>query len=84
MNFGIQKKLGDRWGTLRFNINDLFDSQKFVAESGLPEQNLKTSADIDWSNRTYVLTYTRNFGNQKLKSSRERETGAQEERNRAN
>lgn len=84
MNFGIQKKLGDRWGTLRFNINDLFDSQKFVAEAGLPEQNLKTFSDIDWSNRTYVLTYTRNFGNQKLKSSRERETGAQEERNRAN
>ncbi len=84
MNFGIQKKFGEKWGTLRFNINDLFDSQRFAATAALPEQNLKMSSDIDWSNRTFVLTYTRNFGNSKIKSSRARETGAEEERNRAN
>ncbi len=84
MNFGIQKKFGEKWGTLRFNINDIFDSQKFAATAALPEQNLKLSSDIDWSNRTFVLTYTRSFGNSKIKSSRARGTGAEEERNRAN
>lgn len=84
MNFGIQKKLGEKWGTLRFNVNDIFDSLKFESTTSLPEVNLNTYADIDFSNRTYVLTYTRSFGNQKLKSSRKRETGAEEERNRMN
>ncbi len=84
MNFGIQKKFGEKWGTLRFNINDLLDSLKFEGTQDLPEQNIKAWGDIDFSNRTYVLTYTRNFGNTKLKSARQRDTGAEEERNRVN
>lgn len=84
MNIGIQKKLKDEWGSLRFNINDAFESFKFQSTTYIPEQNLNTSADIDFSNRTYVLTYSRNFGNTKVKSSRERETGAEEERRRVN
>lgn len=84
MNFGIQKKFGEKWGTLRFNINDIFDSNKFQSTTSIPEQNLNTSADIDFSNRTFVLTYNRSFGNKKVKSARERETGAEEERRRAN
>ncbi|MFD1314769.1 TonB-dependent receptor domain-containing protein [Namhaeicola litoreus] len=84
MNFGIQKKFGEKWGTLRFNVNDIFDSLKFQATQDLPEENIKAWADIDFSNRTFVLTYTRNFGNSKLKSARQRETGAEEERNRVN
>jgi len=84
MNFGIQKKLGDKWGTLRFNINDIFDSNEFRSTTSLPDQNVNTTADIDFSNRTFVLTYFRNFGNKKIKSSRERKTGAEEERKRIN
>jgi len=84
MNFGIQKKLGEKWGTLRFNINDIFDSNKFQSTTSIPEQNINTSANIDFSNRTFVLTYFRNFGNKKVKSTRERQTGAEEERKRAN
>ena len=84
MNFGIQKKLGEKWGTLRFNINDIFDSNKFQSTTSIPEQNINTSANIDFSNRTFVLTYFRNFGNKKVKSARERQTGAEEERKRAN
>ena len=84
MNFGIQKKLGDKWGTLRFNINDIFDSNLFRSTTSLPDQNVNTTADIDFSNRTFVLTYFRNFGNKKVKSSRERKTGADEERKRIN
>jgi hypothetical protein len=84
MNFGIQKKFSEKWGTLRFNVNDIFDSLKFQATQDLPEENIKAWADIDFSNRTFVLTYTRNFGNNKVKSARERDTGAEEERNRVN
>ena len=84
MNFGIQKKFEEKWGTLRFNINDIFDSFEINVKSDLANQNLKTDNTFDFSNRTFLITYTRNFGNKKLKSIRSKESGAQEERNRVN
>ena len=84
INIGFQHKFGDKWGTLKFSINDLLDSVEFTGGTDLPEQNIKTENLFDLSNRTFTLTYSRNFGNQKLKSKRERETGSEEERRRVN
>jgi len=84
INIGFQKKLGDRWGTLGFKVNDLFDSVKWEVVTDIPEQNLNTKNTFDFMNRTFILTYSRNFGNRKLKSSRERDTGAEEEKKRVN
>jgi len=84
INFGAQQNFGDKWGTLKFSITDLLDSVKFTGGTDLPEQNIKTRNVFDFSNRTFILTYSRNFGNQKLQSKRERETGSEEERRRAN
>lgn len=84
LNVGIQKKLGEKWGTLRFNVNDIFDSYEFRGGTDIPEENLNTSNSFDFSNRTFLLTYTRSFGNKKLKSARDRQTGAEEERRRVN
>ncbi len=84
LNIGIQKKFGDKWGTLRFNINDIFDSFEYNGGTNIPEENLNTDNTFDFSNRTFLLTYTRNFGNKKLKSARSRQTGAEEERKRVN
>lgn len=84
MNFGMQKKIGDNGGTLRFAVNDIFNSFKLISSSDIPEQNLNTFNTLDFSNRTFILTYSRNFGNNKLKSSRKRSTGSDEERKRVN
>ena len=84
MNIGFQKKFNEKWGTLKFNVNDLFDSRKFKVRTIIPEQNLETFGSYDFSNRTFTLTYTRNFGNNKIKSSRDRKTGAEDEINRVN
>jgi outer membrane receptor for ferrienterochelin and colicin len=84
INFGVQQNFGEKWGTLKFAITDLLDSVKFTGGTDLPEQNIKTENLFDFSNRTFALTYSRNFGNQKLKSKRERETGSEEERRRVN
>ena len=84
INIGFQQKLGEKWGTLKFSINDALDSIEFTGGTDLPEQNIKTENLFDFSNRTFMLTYSRNFGNQKLKSKRERETGSEEERRRVN
>ncbi|WP_117885186.1 outer membrane beta-barrel family protein [Aureibaculum luteum] len=84
INLGIQKKFGDKWGTLGFKVNDLMDSMKWEVTNSVPEQNLNTNSTFDFMNRTFMLTYSRNFGNKKLKSARERDTGAEEEKQRLN
>ena len=84
MNIGFQKKFSDKWGTLKFSVNDLLDSRAFKVTTNIPEQNLETYGSYDFSNRTFILTYTRNFGSNKIKSSRKRQTGAEDEINRVN
>lgn len=84
VNLGLQKKFSDKWGTLKFSINDLFDSIEFNGGTDLPDQNIKTRNTFDFSNRTFSLSYSRNFGNSTVKSSRNRETGSEEERQRVN
>ena len=84
LNVGFEKKFGDKWGNLKFSINDIFDSFEFNGGTDLPEQNIKTRNLFDLSNRTFLISYSRNFGNKKLKSSRNRKTGAEEERKRVN
>ncbi len=84
INVGFQKKFSDKWGTLKFSINDILDSVEFVGGTNLPDQNIATRNVFDFNNRTFTLTYSRNFGNSKLKSARDRETGSEEERRRVN
>jgi len=84
VNLGLQKKFSDKWGTLKFAINDVLDSIEYTGGTDLPDQNIKTNNLFDFSNRTFTLTYSRNFGNQKLQSKRERQTGSEEERRRVN
>ncbi len=84
VDVGIQKKLGDKWGSLRFAVNDVFDSFLITGVTELPDQNLKRSFNLKFSHRTFSLTYSRNFGNSKLKSARKRGAGSEEERRRVN
>lgn len=84
INIGLQNKFSDKWGTLKFSINDIFDSLEFNGGTNLPEQNINTRNTFDFSNRTFTITYSRNFGNRDLKSARNRETGSEAERRRIN
>jgi len=82
INIGVQKKFRGKGGTLGFKINDLLDSVKWTFTSDLPQQNLNIINAVDLFNRTFMVTYSRDFGNSKLKSARERGTGAEEEKQR--
>jgi|APTNR8051073442_1049403.scaffolds.fasta_scaffold01915_2 hypothetical protein len=84
LNIGVQKKLPGNLGTLRFGIDDVLNSLKFGGGSNFPEYNLISKFDADFSQRTFKLTYSRNFGNNKLKGTRQRATGSEEERQRVN
>jgi hypothetical protein len=84
LDLGIQKKIGDNWGSLRFGVNDVFDSFVFKGVTDLPDQNLKRTMKLKFSHRTFSLTYSKSFGNNKLKSTRKSESGSAEERRRVN
>ena len=84
VNIGIQKKFGESGGTLGFKVNDLFDAVTWKVTADIPEQNLNTVSNFDIFNRTFLLTYSNSFGNSKLKSARQRATGAEEEKRRVN
>ncbi|MBK6477987.1 MAG: outer membrane beta-barrel protein [Saprospiraceae bacterium] len=84
INAGVQKSLGDKWGSLKFSVNDIFESIIFKGGTNIEGEGFETDNSFDFSNRTFTLTYSRNFGRSQVKSSRDRKTGSEEERGRVN
>ncbi len=84
VNLGLQKKFGEQGGLLRLGFDDIFNTMPYRDELNLEEQQQYFSSRLQFTQPTIKLTYTRNFGNQKVQGSRKRETGAEEERRRVN
>lgn len=78
-NVGLEKRFGDKWGKLRFSATDLFESTNWFGATRQPDINLLTDVSFQFAERTFLLSWTNTFGNKKLKSARERQTGAAEE-----
>lgn len=84
VNFGVQKKFGENGGTLRLAVRDIFDSIQWSGGTKLEGQNFETSNTWDFRQRTFMVSYSRSFGNQKLKASKNRQGGSADEQNRIN
>lgn len=81
LDIGLKKKMGER-SSLQFSGSDILNTFKFRFITNLPEQNLVSNVYLRFSHSTYKLTFTHNFGKQKLTGKRERSTGAEEEKGR--
>jgi hypothetical protein len=80
LNVGVQKKLGK--GAIRFAIDDIFNENNWKLKMTLPQdKNLNTYFHYDFHSRFARITYTRSFGNSKLKSIKLK-SASEEERGR--
>ena len=81
-DFGIQKKLASKNSNVRFAVSNLLGAPVFKAVVNAPAQNLIVRDQLNFTNTTFKLTFTRNFGNDKVKQKRDRSTGSEEEQQR--
>ena len=80
LNFGIEKKLKN--GSIRLSANDVLATNTWIWNTDIPQENLKTRELLDFETQVVRLAYTWNFGNNKLKAKRNRQTGSSEEQQR--
>lgn len=85
LNAGLQKKFKNDGGSLRLGYDNILNTMVWKSELDLlSEQGQQFENFLDFIPPTVRLTYSKNFGNSKLKSTRQRETGAEDERRRVN
>jgi hypothetical protein len=83
LDFGIRKKLNNGKGTLTLSATDILHTSIWKWEANIPGINALLDGLVDLNVRSIDLTYTRSFGNRKLKSVNIR-SGSGDERNRVN
>ncbi len=81
-NFGLRKEFSNNGGRLNLSFSDIFRNNIWLWEVNLPEQHLSEFLIGDFDTKGIKVTYTKNFGNQKVKDARKRETGSSEEQKR--
>lgn len=84
LNVGLQKKFKNDGGSLRLGYDNILNTMIWRDELDLTDQGQFIYDRFDFLPPTFKLTYSRSFGNKKLKEKRERETGSAAERQRVN
>jgi outer membrane receptor protein involved in Fe transport len=84
VDIGFQKKLTKVRATLALNFTNIFNSQKAHMTADLPGQNLLLRNVYLFSYPAINLSFSKNFGNDKIQDKRQRATGAEDEKGRAN
>lgn len=82
IDIGVQKKILKNKSVLTFNINNIFNSLVGNYNALIPEQNLIVKNKYTYGYRGFSLSYSHNFGNDKVKGKRDRTTSAEDEKGR--
>lgn len=81
LDMGIQKKFKKNNERLRFAVQDIFSTYKYVWVTNVDKENYSRTT-LQYSRITATLTYSRNFGRSSVKAAQERSGGSAEERGR--
>ncbi len=79
-SLGVQKKIMDGKGNLKLNVNDPFWLNQFRGRAVVQDINFRVGSR--WESRQFRLTFTYRFGNQNVKSARDRNSATSAEQNR--
>jgi outer membrane receptor protein involved in Fe transport len=79
LNLGVQKKF-EKAGTFRFNVNDVFMTNIWKFTTAFSESSWNGSWAGRFSRRSFILTWSKNFGGNGVKTKRERQTAADTEK----
>ena len=81
LNAGLQKNIWNKKGSIRFNVNDIFWTNRFNGTAIYKDIDFRVKAQ--WPSRQFRITFTYNFGNQNVKGARQRNTGSDDLQKRA-
>lgn len=84
VNVGLQKKFNGNHGRLSINANNVFKTMIWELYTDDPNLGFEYKGSYWFAERAVRVTYTRSFGNNKLKGQRNRQTGSAEEQRRVN
>jgi hypothetical protein len=82
LDMGVQKKSHNQKNIFRLNWTNALNTEKFKFSANIPEKNLFSSGQILFLHPGVHLTFTHNFGSDKIKAKRNRSTGAEDEKDR--
>lgn len=77
---GISKSLFNNKASLKLNVQDIFQTMKIKGKINFGDLNARTQFNLN--DRAVNLTFTWNFGNQKIKVNKYNDTGIKQEENR--
>jgi outer membrane receptor protein involved in Fe transport len=79
-NLGVQKTVLKKKGTIRLNVNDVFNTQRFGGTYSVTNRSVKLANN--WDSRQVRVSFSYRFGNSNVKEARNRKTGLEDEQNR--
>jgi hypothetical protein len=82
IDVAIQKKFAKNRSSLTFNVSNVLNSDKYLTLADIPEQNLLMRTRNIYGYTGFSLSFTKNFGNDKVNQKRDRTTGAEDEKDR--
>lgn len=78
---GLQKTVFNGKGNIKASVDDIFNTMRFRGVSDYAGSY--TKIDAKWESRMFKLNFTYRFGSAQIKAARQRKTGLEEEKKRA-